>query len=142
MNRRVAFNHALLYAAELANQAGLPLLVYEGLTCSYLYASDRLHTFVLEGVPDTEARLRKLGIGYVFYLRRRHLDPTTFCSGWLMEPPPWSPMTIRLSSLANTTAAFPKAGHSLLCGGFELHCPDESDRKARVWRLHHPAQDP
>ena len=48
--------------------AGLPLLVYEGLTCSYPYASDRLHTFVLEGVPDTEARLRKLGIGYLFYL--------------------------------------------------------------------------
>ncbi len=75
MNRRTASNHALAYAAELANQAGLPLLVYEGLTCAYPYASDRLHTFILEGVPDTEQRLRKLGIGYLFYLRRKPGDP-------------------------------------------------------------------
>ena len=75
MNRRVDSNHALLFAAELANQHNLPLLFYEGLTCSYPYSSDRLHTFILEGVPDTERRLQKLGIGYVFYLRKRRSDP-------------------------------------------------------------------
>jgi deoxyribodipyrimidine photo-lyase len=75
MNRRVRWNHALLYAAELANRTGLPLLVYEGLTCSYPHASDRLHTFILEGVPDMEQSLRRLGIGYLFYLRRKHSDP-------------------------------------------------------------------
>ncbi len=75
MNRRAAWNHALLYAAETANRAGLPLLVYEGLTYSYPFASDRLHTFILEGVPDTERRLRKLGIGYLFYSRRKHSAP-------------------------------------------------------------------
>ncbi len=61
MNRRVAFNHALAYAVGMANQAGLPLLVYEGLTCDYPYASDRLHTFILEGVPDTGARAAAAG---------------------------------------------------------------------------------
>ena len=75
MNRRVAFNHALLYAAELANENDLPVLVYEGLTCSYPYASDRFHTFILEGVADTERQLRKLGIGFIFHLRRRSMDP-------------------------------------------------------------------
>lgn len=75
MNRRVAWNHALLYAADVANRAALPLVVYEGLTCSYPYASDRLHAFILEGVPDTEERLAKLGIGYVFHLRRKRSDP-------------------------------------------------------------------
>lgn len=75
MNRRVAFNHALLYAAQLANENDLPLLVYEGLTCSYPYASDRFHTFILEGVPRTEQQLQRLGIGYMFYLRRRQTDP-------------------------------------------------------------------
>jgi deoxyribodipyrimidine photo-lyase len=74
MNRRAGWNHALSYAAALANRAGLPLLAYEELTCTYPYASDRLHTFVLEGVPDTEARLQKLGIGYLFYLRRKRSD--------------------------------------------------------------------
>src|SRR5689334_4952389 len=50
MNRRADSNHALAYAAGLANEARLPLLVYEGLTCSYPHANDRFHTFVLEGV--------------------------------------------------------------------------------------------
>lgn len=75
MNRRVDGNHGLHYAAELANRFGLPLLCYESVTCSYPHASDRLHTFLLEGVPDTERQLSKLGIGYIFHLRQRHSDP-------------------------------------------------------------------
>ncbi len=75
MNRRVEANQALAYAAGLANQLDLPLLFYEGLTCSYPYANDRLHTFILEGVPETQRRLKRLGIGYIFYLRRRAADP-------------------------------------------------------------------
>ena len=74
-NRRADSNHALSYAAELANQNGLPLLVYEGLTCTYPHANDRFHTFVLEGAPDTARRLAKLGIGYVFHLHRQRSDP-------------------------------------------------------------------
>jgi deoxyribodipyrimidine photo-lyase len=76
MNRRVAGNHALAYAADLANERHLPLLFYEGLDCAYPHANDRLHTFLLEGVPDTERSLRKLGIGYAYYLRRKKTDPS------------------------------------------------------------------
>ncbi len=75
MNRRVDSNHALEHAAGLANSLGLPLLCYEGLTCSYPWANDRIHTFVLEGVAEQARRLRARGIGYLFYLRRRHSDP-------------------------------------------------------------------
>ncbi len=75
MNRRVEYNHALTHAADIANAQGLPLLVYESLTCDYPAANDRLHTFVLEGVPDNESALRALGIGYFFYLRARRSDP-------------------------------------------------------------------
>jgi deoxyribodipyrimidine photo-lyase len=75
MNRRVDSNHALAYAVRLANERDLPLLVYEGLTCTYPYANDRFHTFLLEGVPETARRLKPLGIGYVFYLRRHREDP-------------------------------------------------------------------
>jgi deoxyribodipyrimidine photo-lyase len=75
MNRRVTSNHALAYAVEVANELNLPVLFYEGLTCSYPYANDRFHTFILEGVPDTRKALSKLGIGYVFYLRRTRTDP-------------------------------------------------------------------
>jgi len=70
MNRRVEANHGLLYAAELANRHNLPVLFYEGLTCTYEYANDRLHTFILEAVPETARRLAKAGIGYVFYPRK------------------------------------------------------------------------
>ncbi len=74
MNRRVDANHALLRAVEIANELALPVLYYEGLTCDYPYANDRLHTFILEGVPETARRLARLGIGYCFYPRRRRSD--------------------------------------------------------------------
>jgi len=70
-NRRAEANHAMLFAADLANRLDRPLLVFESLSCGYPYASDRLHTFVLEGVPEAAARLQKMGIGYVFHLERR-----------------------------------------------------------------------
>jgi deoxyribodipyrimidine photo-lyase len=75
MNRRVDSNHALLHAVKRANELGLPVLYYEALSCSYPSANDRLHTFILEGVPEQALRLRQLGIGYCFYLRRRECDP-------------------------------------------------------------------
>jgi deoxyribodipyrimidine photo-lyase len=75
MNRRVDSNHGLLYAVELANQHGLPLLYYEGLASSHPSASDRFHTFILQGVPETAKRLEEKGIGYCFYLRKRREDP-------------------------------------------------------------------
>ncbi len=74
MNRRTSHNHALAYAILLANDLGLPLLIYEGLTCTYHEANDRLHTFILQGVADTEAGAKALGAGYVFHLRRRKQD--------------------------------------------------------------------
>ena len=75
MNRRVEANHALAHAVELANDLDLPLLCYEGLTSSYPFANDRIHTFILEGVPATARSLATLGAGYAFYLRCRRTDP-------------------------------------------------------------------
>ncbi len=70
MNRRVDSNHALLFAIERANELNLPVLVYEPLTYTGPYANDRLYSFVLQAVPETGRRLERLGIGYVFYLRK------------------------------------------------------------------------
>ena len=75
MNRRVDANHGLLYACEMADRLGLPVLFYEGLTCTYQHANDRLHTFILHGVEETSRRLKRLGIGYVFYLRKTRTAP-------------------------------------------------------------------
>ena len=68
MNRRVESNHALAYAVEMADRIEVPVLFYEGLTCSYPQATGRFHTFLLEAVPGTARRLQALGIGYLFHL--------------------------------------------------------------------------
>jgi deoxyribodipyrimidine photo-lyase len=59
-NRRATFNHALAFAAELANERGLPLLCFES------EASGRQRDFVREGSRENARRLRALGAGYVF----------------------------------------------------------------------------
>lgn len=74
MNRRADANHALAHAAAEANRRNLPLLVYEGLTCTYREANDRIHTFMIEGVPEQQSRIEKTGAGYCFYLRKRKED--------------------------------------------------------------------
>ena len=74
MNRRVESNHALAHAIELANAMQMPVLFYEALGCTYKYANDRLHTFVLEAVVETQKRARAFGLGYVFHLRKRRAD--------------------------------------------------------------------
>jgi deoxyribodipyrimidine photo-lyase len=74
MNRRADSNQALAYAAGQANTLHLPLLVYEGLTCTYPKANCRMHTFILEGVGEQQRRLEGLGAGYCFYLRKRQSD--------------------------------------------------------------------
>lgn len=74
MNRRTSMNFALNYAIMQANELGLPLLVYEGLTCTYPAANDRIHTFMLENVPEFASAVRKLGAGYCFYPRRKKKD--------------------------------------------------------------------
>lgn len=74
VNRRVESNHALLFAAQLANDRHLPLLVYEELKQDLPLANDRLHTFALEGVPRFANDLREAGAGYCFYLPRNASD--------------------------------------------------------------------
>lgn len=75
MNRRVHGNHALDWAINMGNELNLPVLFYEGLTCSYPNANDRLHTFILEGAAEMAEGAQARGVGYAFYLRRRRTDP-------------------------------------------------------------------
>jgi photolyase PhrII len=67
---RTRDNHALEFGIEQANLLGLPLLVYHGLRHDYPWASDRLHTFLLQSVADLYAEFELLGIQYAFYLER------------------------------------------------------------------------
>lgn len=59
----------------MANERDLPLVVYEGLNYYYPWANDRLHTFIIEGVPEKVEAFFAHGIRYVFYLQRNASDP-------------------------------------------------------------------
>lgn len=63
-------NPALDVALELGRREGLPVFVYHALDERYPYASDRHHTFILEGARDVEDELARRGIGYAFHLAR------------------------------------------------------------------------
>ncbi|NOT47654.1 MAG: deoxyribodipyrimidine photolyase [Acidobacteria bacterium] len=75
MFKRTTHNHALIWAIRKANELKLPLVVYEGLKYYYPWASDRLHTFILEGVEEKRQAFEKMGIRYVFYLQKDKESP-------------------------------------------------------------------
>ncbi|MDQ6785342.1 MAG: hypothetical protein M3033_00790, partial [Acidobacteriota bacterium] len=75
MFKRATYNHALNFAIEQANERRLPLVVYEGLKFYYPWASDRFHTYILEGVEEKRRAFEKLGIKYVFYLQKDDRSP-------------------------------------------------------------------
>ena len=70
MYKRTYYNHALTFAIRKANELKLPLVAYEGLKFYYPWASDRLHTFILEGVEEKRLEFGRLGIRYIFYLQK------------------------------------------------------------------------
>jgi deoxyribodipyrimidine photo-lyase len=75
MFKRVDNNHALVWAIRKANELELPLVVYEGLKYYYPWASDRLHTFILEGVEEKRREFALRGIRYLFYLQKDASSP-------------------------------------------------------------------
>jgi deoxyribodipyrimidine photo-lyase len=75
MYKRVENNHALVWAIRNANELKLPVVVYEGLKYYYPWASDRLHTFILEGVEEKRQEFERLGIRYIFYLQKDSSSP-------------------------------------------------------------------
>ena len=66
--RRASDNLAFDHATRRANEFGVPLLTYEALDVRYPYASDRMHTFVLEGVAEMREAVEARGSAYAFYL--------------------------------------------------------------------------
>ncbi len=63
-------NPALDVALLAGEQLGLPVFVYHALSERYPFASDRHHTFMLQGARDVEAECAARGIGYAFHLER------------------------------------------------------------------------
>ncbi|NNJ26468.1 FAD-dependent oxidoreductase [Alienimonas chondri] len=67
---RATENPALDAALTAAQKLGLPAFVYHAISERYPFASDRHHTFMLEGARDVSAALAERGVGYAFHLER------------------------------------------------------------------------
>ena len=67
---RIEENPALDVAIHIANEWDLPVLIYHGLSERYPYASDRHHTFILQGARDVQATAYTLNVEYAFHLER------------------------------------------------------------------------
>ncbi|MDT8436912.1 MAG: deoxyribodipyrimidine photolyase, partial [Gemmatimonadota bacterium] len=69
--RRLGWNFGLQRAVEAANRRRLPLVVFEPLRCGYRWASDRLHSFVIDGMREHAGALAdRPGVRYVPYVER------------------------------------------------------------------------
>ncbi len=66
--RRTRWNFAFERAADWAKQLGKPLIVFEPLRVGYLWASDRLHRFIIEGMLDNREALADTTVVYYPYV--------------------------------------------------------------------------
>lgn len=62
--RRFDANFAFEYAVHLAKKFQKELIVYEGFRMDYPWSSERIHTFILEGMEDNGERAKELGVNY------------------------------------------------------------------------------
>jgi hypothetical protein len=63
-------NPALDAAIAAANELGTTAFVYHAVSERYPFASDRHHTFILEGARDVARGLRRRGIAYALHVER------------------------------------------------------------------------
>ena len=66
--RRTRYNFGLQHAIERARELDVPLLVVEALSCSYRWASDRMHAFAIQGMAGQKAAFEKGPIEYYPYV--------------------------------------------------------------------------
>src|SRR4051794_22045993 len=67
-SQRAAFNHALEYAIDLADERGEPVVACFGLTPAYPEARRRHYAFMLEGLAEVAGALAERGVRFVVRL--------------------------------------------------------------------------
>ncbi len=66
-SQRSEYNHALEYAILKANELGVPVVVYFGLTDRFPEANQRHYFFMLEGLKEAQVSLKNRGIQMVVW---------------------------------------------------------------------------
>lgn len=72
--RRTGFNFALEHAVARALELDRPLVILEALRVDYPWASERLHTFVVQGMADNARALGRTRATYYPYIEPRAGD--------------------------------------------------------------------
>ena len=68
INRRFHYNFALEYATGWANKLNKPLLILEAFSCDYPWATERTHTFVMQGMKEHIEYADRLKLNYVSFV--------------------------------------------------------------------------
>ena len=69
--RRTRWNHALQHAIAEAKRLDLPLIVLESLAIDHRWASDRIHSFVLQGMVDNRTACMYADVTYVPFVETK-----------------------------------------------------------------------
>ncbi|PKD44092.1 hypothetical protein [Rhodohalobacter barkolensis] len=70
INRRFQYNFALEYAVGWANKLGKPLLILEAFSCDYPWATDRSHTFMMQGMKEHLDYATDQKLNYVSFVEK------------------------------------------------------------------------
>ncbi len=79
--QRAHDNFGLNFAIEQADELNLPVLAYFGIRHDYPWASDRFHTWMLQGVADLYEDFAERGIQFAFWLDRTRGDGAVWAAG-------------------------------------------------------------
>lgn len=71
INRRFHYNFALEYAIGWANKLGKPLLILEAFSCDYPWATDRSHTFMMQGMKEHLEYAELHNLNYVSFVEEK-----------------------------------------------------------------------
>jgi deoxyribodipyrimidine photo-lyase len=74
-SQRLRWNQAFEFAKKLSSEKSKPLIVVFGLTDDYPEANQRHYTFMLQGLQEIEADLKKKGILFRIYKGEPHEAP-------------------------------------------------------------------
>lgn len=70
INRRFHYNFALEYAVHWANKQDKPLLILEAFSCDYPWATDRTHTFMMQGMKEHADFAKSEGLNYFSFVEQ------------------------------------------------------------------------
>ena len=70
INRRFHYNFAMEYAVAWANKLGKPLLILEAFSCDYPWATDRTHTFMMQGMKEHLDYATDQDLNYVSFVEQ------------------------------------------------------------------------